>query len=94
MSNNIVVPRDGEEALDYLRCRGEDLTRPRGNPGLVLLDLKLPRWNFDLDRNQANFCLWWYAAASGLDAEVHTTVALGIDEYILMPMNLQVFPDY
>ncbi|MGM0594467.1 MAG: response regulator [Pseudomonadota bacterium] len=41
--NKVVVARDGVEALDYLLYRGEYADRPRGNPQLVLLDLKLPK---------------------------------------------------
>jgi CheY-like chemotaxis protein len=37
------VARDGEEALDYLFCRGLHASRPFIPPRLVLLDLKLPK---------------------------------------------------
>jgi CheY-like chemotaxis protein len=37
-----VVP-NGQEALDYLYCRGAYSNRARGNPELMLLDLKLPK---------------------------------------------------
>jgi CheY-like chemotaxis protein len=41
--NEIVVLRDGAETLDYLYARGQFDGRPTGNPGLLLLDLKMPR---------------------------------------------------
>jgi CheY-like chemotaxis protein len=42
--NNIQVARDGEEALDFLFCRGEFASRRFEHPPrLVLLDLKLPK---------------------------------------------------
>jgi CheY-like chemotaxis protein len=41
--NEVVVARDGEEALDYLHRRGAFATRPDDNPVVVLLDLKLPK---------------------------------------------------
>jgi CheY-like chemotaxis protein len=41
--NEIVVVRDGVEALDYLHRRGSFASRPDENPALVLLDLKMPR---------------------------------------------------
>jgi two-component system, response regulator len=37
------VARDGEEALDFLFCRGPFASRPFEPPRLVLLDLKLPK---------------------------------------------------
>jgi DNA-binding response OmpR family regulator len=43
LSNEVVVARDGEEALDYLYCRGKYRTRTSENPAVLLLDLKLPK---------------------------------------------------
>jgi len=43
LANEVVVTRDGQQALDYLYCRGEFHTRPNENPAVLLLDLKLPR---------------------------------------------------
>jgi CheY-like chemotaxis protein len=43
-SNHIEVARDGEEALDYINCRGRFAGRNADiHPRLVLLDLKLPK---------------------------------------------------
>lgn len=44
ISNQVVVARDGVEALDYLFCTGQYASRdPLLMPAFVLLDLKLPR---------------------------------------------------
>ena len=43
LANEVVVTFDGEEALDYLYCRGKFDTRAAGNPSVMLLDLKLPK---------------------------------------------------
>jgi|SRR5882724_2414397 len=43
LANEVVVTRDGEEALDYLHCRGNFKTRTHDNPAVLLLDLKLPK---------------------------------------------------
>ncbi|MGH9557224.1 MAG: response regulator [Terriglobales bacterium] len=46
LANSIHVVRDGEEALDFLFCRGvHSQRRPYEPPRLVLLDLKLPKVN-------------------------------------------------
>src|SRR3984957_1102274 len=44
LANSIFVVRDGEEALDFLFCRGKFADRGFDHPPkLVLLDLKLPK---------------------------------------------------
>jgi two-component system, response regulator len=44
LANNIQVARDGEEALDFLFCKGVYSGRSFDHPPrLVLLDLKLPK---------------------------------------------------
>jgi CheY-like chemotaxis protein len=44
LANRILVVRDGEEALDFLFCRGSFADRPLDHPPrLILLDLKLPK---------------------------------------------------
>ena len=45
LANEVIVVRDGEEALDYLNRRGIFRLRAEGNPAVVLLDLKLPKVN-------------------------------------------------
>jgi CheY-like chemotaxis protein len=46
LANNIQVVRDGEEALDFIFCRGAFMHRSFEHPPkLVLLDLKLPKVN-------------------------------------------------
>lgn len=43
LANEVVVVRDGEEALDYLYRKGIFRLRMEGHPVVVLLDLKLPK---------------------------------------------------
>jgi CheY-like chemotaxis protein len=43
LANEVVIARDGQQALDYLYCQGEFTTRSTGNPAVMLLDLKLPK---------------------------------------------------
>ena len=43
LTNEVVVARDGQEAMDYLLRQGQFADRPLGNPAVVLLDLKLPK---------------------------------------------------
>ena len=43
LANEVVVVRDGAEALDYLYSRGKYQMRSQGNPAVVLLDIKMPK---------------------------------------------------
>ncbi|TAK03145.1 MAG: response regulator [Candidatus Manganitrophaceae bacterium] len=43
LANDVVVARDGAEALDYLYQRGAFKTRAAGNPAVILLDIKMPK---------------------------------------------------
>ena len=43
LANPIVHGEDGVEALDYLLHRGAFVGRGKGNPAVVLLDIKMPR---------------------------------------------------
>ena len=58
LANEVVVVRDGAEALDYLKQRGMFRLRAKGNPAVVLLDLKLPK--VDRSRTTRSFgrCRW------------------------------------
>jgi CheY-like chemotaxis protein len=42
--NNVCRVKDGEELLDYLKCRGDYANGQNcGRPGVILLDLNMPR---------------------------------------------------
>ena len=43
LANEVVVVRDGAEALDYMFCRAGYAARRGGTPAVVLLDIKLPK---------------------------------------------------
>ena len=43
LANELIVARDGQEAIDYLRGEGNWSARNPGNPAVILLDLKLPK---------------------------------------------------
>jgi CheY-like chemotaxis protein len=44
LANNLEIARDGEEALDFIFCRGANSGRNFNHqPRLILLDLKLPK---------------------------------------------------
>jgi len=45
LANSIVTVGDGVEAFEYLQYEGKFKTRMKGNPAVILLDIKMPRMN-------------------------------------------------
>lgn len=43
LANRVVTVNDGVEVLDYLSCEGRFKLRKKGNPAVILLDIKMPR---------------------------------------------------
>lgn len=43
LANNLILVKDGQEALDFLQMKGEYAGRSNGRPKLILLDIKMPR---------------------------------------------------
>jgi len=43
IANNVVAVRDGVEAMEYLNYEGQFKNRKKGNPAVLLLDIKMPR---------------------------------------------------
>ena len=45
LANIVDVAEDGEEAIDYLHRRGKFAAYEKGNPAVILLDIKMPKMN-------------------------------------------------
>ncbi len=97
VTNEVIVANDGQEALNYLLCRANHKNRSPGNPGLVLLDLKLPRIDgitvlrtIRATPELASIPVV-VLTASAMEADIETTISLGIEEYVIKPMDLQQF---
>ena len=43
LDGNLTLLRDGQDALDYLKCHNRHADREPGNPSLVILDLATPK---------------------------------------------------
>jgi len=97
LANRIDVVRDGEEALDYLFCRGNYATRTSGMPKLVLLDLKLPKVNGlevlqamkDDPRTKAIPVV--ILTSSKEEQDVVASYKLGVNSYIQKPVDFDQF---
>jgi len=43
LANNVIAVGDGVEAIEYLTYKGKYESRIKGNPSVILLDIKMPR---------------------------------------------------
>lgn len=97
LANEVVVARDGAEALDYLFCQGCYSGRPRGNPAVVLLDLKLPKVDGlqVLERIKGQPDLQAIPVvmltSSREEQDLLRSYKLGVNAYVVKPVGFQEF---
>lgn len=98
IANEVVVARDGAEALDYLFGVGSHEGRdPTNTPAVVLLDLKLPKVN-GLDVLQriredprTRLVPVVVLTSSKEDRDVVESYSLGANSYIRKPVDFDQF---
>ena len=97
LANEIVVVRDGAEALDYLYARGAYTGRQSGNPALLVLDLKMPRVDgLDVLRTiKADAALRTIPVvmltSSREEQDVVASYELGVNSYVVKPVDFAEF---
>ncbi len=98
LANRVFHVEDGEEALDFLFCRGRFASRERRQPPkVVLLDLKLPkvdglevlrRLKADPDLRTVPIVV---LTSSREDRDVVESYRLGVNSYIVKPVEFEKF---
>lgn len=97
LCNEVIVVRDGVEALDYLHRRGEFAQREEGLPSLVLLDLKMPRLSGidvlrEIKGDPALRALPVVIMTSSREEQdLATCYQLGANAYVVKPVKFQSF---
>ncbi|RYF50157.1 MAG: response regulator [Cytophagaceae bacterium] len=97
LSNEIIVARDGVEALDYLHRRNQWADREPGLPAVVLLDLKLPRINgMEVLEQVKNDLMLQHVpivmlTSSSLESDLATSYQKGVNAFVVKPINLNEF---
>jgi CheY-like chemotaxis protein len=97
LANEVVVARDGEEALDYLYCRGNFKTRSNDNPAVLLLDLKLPKRDGleVLQQIKSDEKLKMIPVvvltSSHEETDVVASYKLGVNAYVVKPVDFHEF---
>lgn len=97
LANEVVVVRDGVQALDYLHRRNDSADRPEGNPAVVLLDLKLPKVDgLEVLRTiRAEPALKSIPVvmltSSGQESDLLKSYELGVNAYVVKPVQFADF---
>jgi CheY-like chemotaxis protein len=97
LANEVVVTRDGQQALDYLYCRGEFSARAPGNPAVMLLDLKLPKigglevlQQVKSDENLQTIPVV-VLTSSNEEKDMMRSYKLGVNAYVVKPVDFHEF---
>jgi CheY-like chemotaxis protein len=97
LANEVVVVRDGQQALDFLHREGQYSERVDGNPAVVLLDLKLPKVDGievlaqvknDPELKQVPVVM---LTSSREERDLARSYGLGVNAYVVKPV---AFPDF
>jgi CheY-like chemotaxis protein len=97
LANEVVVVRDGQQALDFLYRRGEFAGRTDGNPAVVFLDLKLPKVDgievltkvkSDPELKSIPIVM---LTSSREERDLANSYGLGVNAYVVKPV---AFPDF
>ena len=97
LANEVVVTRDGAEALDYLYCRGNFTSRSNDNPAVLLLDLKLPKVDGleELQQIKSDEKLKMIPVvvltSSHEEKDMVASYKLGVNAYVVKPVDFHEF---
>lgn len=99
LANDVVVVRDGAEALDYLFRRGQFADRTPGHPAVVLLDLKLPKVDgkqvLELIKSDPNLrsVPVVVLTSSREELDLIQSYNAGVNAYVVKPVEFKEFID-
>ncbi len=93
VTNPIDTVVDGEDLLDYLHRRGRHSDRPGGDPGLILLDLNMPRMDgrealaaIKSDENLRRIPVV-VLTTSKAEEDLLRTYDLGVNSFVVKPVT-------
>ena len=97
LANEVIVVRDGAQALDYLLREGDFKDRAEGNPAVVLLDLKLPKVNglevlqkVRATQNLRSMPIVMLTSSQE-ESDVVKSYELGVNAYVVKPVEFKQF---
>ena len=97
LANDVLVVRDGAEALDCLYRRGKFAQEPDASPVVILLDLKMPKVDgiqvlkqIKSDKNLKTIPVV-ILTSSRESGDLETCYQLGINAYVVKPVKFTDF---
>ena len=99
LANEVIVTHDGEEALDYLYCRGKFHDRSTDNPSVMLLDLKMPKVDgleilkIVKSDDKLKLIPVVVLTSSREEKDMVTSYKLGVNAYVVKPVDFHEFVD-
>jgi DNA-binding response OmpR family regulator len=99
LANGVEWVHDGEEALDYLYCRGKFAGRECNDLSVVLLDLKLPKVDgLEVLRSiksdeRLKLLPVVVLTSSREERDMIESYRLGVNAYVVKPVNFHDFMD-
>jgi len=97
LANEVVVAEDGEEALDYLYKRRKFADCEKGNPAMILLDIKMPRMNgievlkHIRSNDKFKFIPVIMLTSSNQERDLVESYKLGANSYVVKPVDIVQF---
>jgi CheY-like chemotaxis protein len=99
LANEVVIVRDGAEALDYLYRRGAYALRTNDNPVLILLDIRMPKVDglevlrqIKLDE-QLKLTPVVIMTSSREEQDIIESYRLGVNAYVVKPVDFPQFTE-
>jgi CheY-like chemotaxis protein len=99
LANQVVVVKDGVEALEFLRCEGNYKLRRKGIPAVLLLDIKMPRMDglATLQAIRSDPALKMLPvvmlSSSREEQDLMKSYELGVNAYVVKPVDFKEFID-
>lgn len=97
LANEVITLRDGAEAIDYLSCSGDWEGRERGNPAVILLDIKLPKVNglevlqYIKNDSELRRIPVVMLTSSREEPDLERSYELGVNAYVVKPVSFTAF---
>ena len=99
LANNVIAVGDGVEAIEYLTYKGKYESRIKGNPSVILLDIKMPRMDGIevLEYIRADEKLKMIPVvmltSSREEPDLVKCYKLGVNAYVVKPVGFKDFLD-